>query len=126
MQQKTEKARQVVILGGGYAGLMAAFRLAGKTKKANIQVTLIDAKSEFVERIRLHQAASNQRIPRRPYIDLLKGSRIGFVQGKAVQIDPQLKTIHLQGQAGEANFGLRLFDLCFRQHGRSGKCTRCG
>lgn len=42
----------VVVIGGGYAGVMAANRL---TQRDDMVVTLINPRSSFVERIRLHQ-----------------------------------------------------------------------
>ena len=42
----------VVVIGGGYAGVMAANRL---TQRDDVTVTLINARPTFVERIRLHQ-----------------------------------------------------------------------
>lgn len=42
----------VVVVGGGYAGVMAANRL---TQRDDIAVTLINPRRTFVERIRLHQ-----------------------------------------------------------------------
>jgi NADH:quinone reductase (non-electrogenic) len=42
----------VVVIGGGYAGVFAANRL---TRRDNVTVTLINARPMFVERIRLHQ-----------------------------------------------------------------------
>jgi NADH:ubiquinone reductase (H+-translocating) len=42
----------VVVIGGGYAGVMAANRL---TQRGDVTVTLINPRSDFVERIRLHQ-----------------------------------------------------------------------
>ncbi len=41
-----------VVIGGGYAGVMAANRL---TTATGVQVTLINPRRQFVERIRLHQ-----------------------------------------------------------------------
>jgi NADH dehydrogenase len=46
---------QVVVVGGGYAGVMAANRL---TKRDDVAVTLVNARPTFVERIRLHQRAA--------------------------------------------------------------------
>jgi NADH:ubiquinone reductase (H+-translocating) len=43
---------EVVVVGGGYAGVMAANRL---TQRNDVTVTLINARPQFVERIRLHQ-----------------------------------------------------------------------
>ena len=48
MSGKTE----VVVIGGGYAGVMAANRL---TRRDDVAVTLINPRPTFVERIRLHQ-----------------------------------------------------------------------
>lgn len=45
-------ATQVVVIGGGYAGVMAANRM---TKRDDVAVTLVNPRPVFVERIRLHQ-----------------------------------------------------------------------
>ncbi|MEW2396973.1 FAD-dependent oxidoreductase [Streptomyces sp. NPDC046862] len=42
----------VIVIGGGYAGVMAANRL---TRRDDLTVTLINPRPDFVERIRLHQ-----------------------------------------------------------------------
>lgn len=42
----------VVVIGGGYAGVMAANRL---TQRDDVTVTLVNPRPDFVERIRLHQ-----------------------------------------------------------------------
>lgn len=42
----------VVVIGGGYAGVMAANRL---TRRDDVTVSLINPRPTFVERIRLHQ-----------------------------------------------------------------------
>ncbi|ANZ13888.1 FAD-dependent pyridine nucleotide-disulfide oxidoreductase [Streptomyces noursei ATCC 11455] len=51
MTGKTE----VVVIGGGYAGVMAANRL---TQRNDATVTLINPRPTFVERIRLHQVVA--------------------------------------------------------------------
>src|SRR5258708_33050624 len=56
-QKQTTKQSRIVILGAGYAGMIAAMRLAKKTHHAAI--TLVNASPDFVERIRLHQLAAN-------------------------------------------------------------------
>jgi NADH dehydrogenase len=47
----TEKI-EVVVIGGGYAGVMAANRL---TQRNDVAVTLLNPRPTFVERLRLHQ-----------------------------------------------------------------------
>ena len=53
-------AQQIVILGGGYGGLMTAMRLAGKTRRQNFNITLINGVDTFVERVRLHEVAAGE------------------------------------------------------------------
>src|SRR5262245_9596383 len=48
MTEKTD----VVVIGGGYAGVLAANRL---TQRSDVTVTLVNPRPTFVERIRLHQ-----------------------------------------------------------------------
>lgn len=45
----------VVVIGGGYAGVMAANRL---TQRDDVTVTLINPRPDFVHRLRLHQLVS--------------------------------------------------------------------
>lgn len=49
--------RKVVILGGGYVGVMSANRLAG-TLGSKVHVTLVNPITEFVERLLLHEVAA--------------------------------------------------------------------
>ncbi|MEH0633872.1 FAD-dependent oxidoreductase [Streptomyces bottropensis] len=46
------KNTAVVVIGGGYAGVMAANRL---TRRDDVTVTLINPRPDFVNRVRLHQ-----------------------------------------------------------------------
>ncbi|MBA2807945.1 FAD-dependent oxidoreductase [Streptomyces sp. KM273126] len=54
MAENTENTENtdVVVIGGGYAGVMAANRL---TQRDDVTVTLINPRPNFVHRIRLHQ-----------------------------------------------------------------------
>ncbi|MDQ4112074.1 MAG: NAD-binding protein, partial [Actinomycetota bacterium] len=51
-KQEAFSRSRVVVVGGGYAGVMAANRL---TKRDDIAITLVNSRDHFVERIRLHQ-----------------------------------------------------------------------
>ena len=51
---------QIVIIGAGYAGLIAARRLAWKTSRNEVAITLVNGTECFVERINLHKFAANQ------------------------------------------------------------------
>ncbi|MFS4507373.1 FAD-dependent oxidoreductase [Clavibacter sp. Sh2141] len=49
---------RVVVIGGGYAGVMAANRVAASRGSAGLEVILVTEADAFVERIRLHEHAS--------------------------------------------------------------------
>ncbi|NQX29317.1 FAD-dependent oxidoreductase [Microbacteriaceae bacterium VKM Ac-2854] len=56
-KEKAPKTKKhVVVIGGGYAGVMAANRLA-----TQVPVTLVTAAPRFVERIRLHEVVAGVR-----------------------------------------------------------------
>src|SRR5919112_6065536 len=59
---------QVLVLGGGYAGVMAANRLSGSD---DVAVTLVNPRPKFVERIRLHQLVGGSDDAVEPYDDVL-------------------------------------------------------
>ena len=69
----TEHTR-VVVIGGGYAGVMAANRL---TQRDDVTVTLINPRRSFVERIRLHQLVGGSNPAVVDYRDVLAGSARG-------------------------------------------------
>jgi NADH dehydrogenase len=101
MKTNQSTKKQVVIIGGGYAGTLAALRLAGKTEKQSVQITLVNGADTFVERIRHHQLAANQPPPRRQFTQLLDKTGIRFMQGWVTAVSPQQSTITLQTQTGE-------------------------
>jgi NADH dehydrogenase FAD-containing subunit len=77
---------QVVILGAGYAGLMAALGLSGRNRIES--VALISERDEFVERIRLQEAVSGEVPARIPSLaGFLAKTRIAFIRGRVVSLD---------------------------------------
>jgi NADH dehydrogenase FAD-containing subunit len=80
----------IVVLGAGYSGLAAA-KLAARW--ANAEVTLINAGDRFVERVRLHQLATGQRLRDLPLADLLKGTGVRLVVDRVTEIDPTTRTV---------------------------------
>lgn len=74
---------EVAVIGGGYAGVAAANRLAGHDRVA---VTLINPRPHFTERIRLHQLAAGTHEAVADYRDVLAGG-VRLVAGTVTRID---------------------------------------
>jgi NADH dehydrogenase FAD-containing subunit len=81
----------VVVLGGGYAGVMAANRLM---QRDDVTVTLINPRPSFVERIRLHQLVGGSDDAVADYSEVLSaGARL--VVDTVTRIDPGKRTVAL-------------------------------
>jgi NADH dehydrogenase FAD-containing subunit len=82
---------EVVVVGGGYAGVMAANRL---TQREDVTVTLINPRSTFVERIRLHQLVGGSDDAVVDYRDVL-AERIRLVVDTVTQINASERSLTL-------------------------------
>ncbi|MET9297019.1 FAD-dependent oxidoreductase [Streptomyces sp. NPDC003077] len=82
---------QVVVIGGGYAGVMAANRL---TRRDDVTVTLINPRPTFVERIRLHQLVGGTHDAVVGYREVL-GKGVGLVVDTVTRIDADERAVAL-------------------------------
>jgi NADPH-dependent 2,4-dienoyl-CoA reductase/sulfur reductase-like enzyme len=80
----------IAVLGGGYAGILAARRAAAALGPLG-RVTLYADRDYFVERIRLHQVAAGQVVRTIPLPRLL--GRAGFEVARVVAIDPAARAV---------------------------------
>lgn len=98
---QTTKPIKIIILGGGYAGTLAALRLAGKSKRHATEIVLVNGVDHFVERIRHHQLAAGQPPKTLPFTKLLAGSGVRFVQGWCTALTPARKELTVQTPTGQ-------------------------
>ncbi|WP_378738192.1 NAD(P)/FAD-dependent oxidoreductase [Nocardia brasiliensis] len=82
---------KVVVVGGGYAGAVAANHLR---VRADIDVTLVNPRPNFVERIRLHQFVAGTSEATADY-DTLLGDGVRLVIDSATRIDTTARTVRL-------------------------------
>lgn len=87
--------QRVVIIGAGYAGVLAANRLAAnKELGRRAGVTVVNPRPDFVERIRLHEVAAGTRQSASVPLESLLHPDVAAVVGRAARIDPQARLVH--------------------------------
>ena len=82
---------KVVVIGGGYAGTLAANHLRMRT---DVDVTLVNPRRTFVDRVRLHQLAAGTGDATVDY-DALLGEGIELVVDSATRIDTSAGMVRL-------------------------------
>jgi NADH dehydrogenase len=87
----TPNAPHIVVIGGGYAGVLAANRLQ---EAAHATITLVNPRPEFVERIRLHQLAAGNHSAATGY-DQVLGDRVRLLVDTAERIDAPIRQVQL-------------------------------
>lgn len=103
---------RVVIIGAGYAGVMAANRLAGNPRMSgSLSVTVINPISDFVERIRLHEVAAGSRESARVPMRSLLHERADIVEGTVSRIEPENRKVHLSGGRAPLDYDVLLYSV---------------
>ncbi|GAA3729146.1 FAD-dependent oxidoreductase [Plantactinospora mayteni] len=82
---------KVVVIGGGYAGTLAANHLR---MRADVDITLVNPRPDFVERVRLHQFVAGTGDATIDYGTLL-GEGIQLVVDSATRIDTAARAVRL-------------------------------
>lgn len=90
MSGQTTKHR-VVVVGGGYAGALAANRLR---KREDVDIRLVNPRPMFINRIRLHQYVAGSESATADYASLL-GKDVELVVDSATHIDTANRTLSL-------------------------------
>lgn len=96
--KETNDHPKILILGGGYAGVMAASRLVINGVRA--EIILVDARPELVQRIRLHETLAGSTPRTLPY-RLLERRGIRFVQARVEALEPWRRRVLARSQDGE-------------------------
>ncbi|OBI43806.1 pyridine nucleotide-disulfide oxidoreductase [Mycobacterium kyorinense] len=91
----SEQRTHVVVVGGGYAGSLAANHLG---VRADVDVTLVNPRPMFVERIRLHQLVAGTHAATVDYGTML-GQHVQLVVDTAERIDTIDSTLALASGA---------------------------
>ncbi|MFI1994035.1 NAD(P)/FAD-dependent oxidoreductase [Actinoplanes sp. NPDC020271] len=86
---------RIVILGAGYAGMLTAVSLVGRTRRRDdVAVTVVNATDRFTERLRLHRVATGQRLQHLGIRQLVDDLEVGWVTG----IDLTQRTVRIDDE----------------------------
>jgi NADH dehydrogenase FAD-containing subunit len=102
----------VVVLGAGYAGLMAALRLS--QRRLGLRVALVNADEAFVERIRLQEAMVAPVKPRIASLSAyLAGTPVEFIRARVTGLDPDGRRVRIEAEGGprELEFSQAIYAL---------------
>ncbi|MFD5316149.1 NAD(P)/FAD-dependent oxidoreductase [Streptomyces sp. NPDC127098] len=98
-QHEEQRQHHVVVLGAGYAGLAAAVQLAARARKrADVAVTVVNGQERFTERMRLHAAATGQRLAELSVPELLDGTGARFLRGWVTAVDADARTVRVDDE----------------------------
>ncbi|MFF8861802.1 NAD(P)/FAD-dependent oxidoreductase [Streptomyces sp. NPDC015139] len=91
---------RIVVLGAGYAGAIAAGRLAKRLHREDVAITLVNAEPDFVERVRMHQLATGQELRPRPFGEMFAGTGVELRLAKVTAVDVDRRTVTLHDTHG--------------------------
>ncbi|WP_432149356.1 NAD(P)/FAD-dependent oxidoreductase [Streptomyces sp. bgisy029] len=92
-QHGSHGKHRVIVIGAGYAGAIAAGRLARRVRSEDVAITLVNAEPDFVERVRLHQLAVGQELRPRPFSEMFAGTGIRLRLARVTAVDADRRTI---------------------------------
>ncbi|OBG32739.1 NAD(P)/FAD-dependent oxidoreductase [Mycobacterium sp. E3198] len=104
MTDPAAPSTHVVVVGGGYAGTLAANHLR---RRAGVDITLINPRPVFVERIRLHQLVADTGAALADY-DSLLGDGIGLTVDAVERIVPADRRVVL-GSGAELDYDYLIY-----------------
>lgn len=104
---------RIVVLGAGYAGATTAGRLARRLHPDGTEITVVNADAEFVERVRMHQLATGQRLRPRQLSDIYAGTgvRLRLARVTAVDVDQKIVTLVDEHGADEIAYDTLVYAL---------------
>lgn len=91
---------RIVVLGAGYAGATAAGFLARSLPTDDVEVTVVNAEPDFVERLRLHQLVAGQDLQRISLSDVFDGTGIRLRVARVTDVDPVARTVRTTSASG--------------------------
>ncbi|NGN91251.1 FAD-dependent oxidoreductase [Nocardioides sp. KC13] len=97
-----QRKHRIVVLGAGYAGAWTAGTLARRLSPKDVEITVVNAEPDFVQRMRLHQLAVGQDVAAPKLTEVFAGTGITVRVARVVEVDPDRRTIAVADSDGGA------------------------
>ncbi|WP_026922523.1 NAD(P)/FAD-dependent oxidoreductase [Glycomyces arizonensis] len=91
---------RIIVLGAGYGGTYVAGCLARRLHPADFEITVVNAEPDFVERLRLHQLAAGQDLPRRDLAAIFAGTGVRLRLARVTAVDADRRTVTVDDGSG--------------------------
>ncbi|MEU8378158.1 FAD-dependent oxidoreductase [Streptosporangium sp. NPDC048865] len=98
----------IAVLGAGYTGVTIAKLLARRT---GANVTVVNDRDRFVERMRNHQLASGRKVRHLPLRGLFEGTGVRLVVDRVTRVDTEGRRVELAGGAEPLRYDLLVYAL---------------
>ncbi|CAL9604815.1 NADH dehydrogenase-like protein YjlD [Actinosynnema sp. ALI-1.44] len=91
---------RITVLGAGYAGAYAAGQLARRLHPDDVEITVVNAEPDFVERLRLHQLAAGHDLRRYDLAEVFAGTGIRLRIARVTEIDVERRVVTVTDDDG--------------------------
>ncbi|SCD54782.1 FAD-dependent oxidoreductase [Streptomyces sp. DvalAA-19] len=99
------RQHRIVVIGAGYAGAIAAGRLARRLRREDVAITLVNAEPDFVERVRMHQLAVGQELRPRPFSEMFAGTGVRLRLARVTAVDADGRTVSITESEPDGSSG---------------------
>ncbi|MEO3753707.1 FAD-dependent oxidoreductase [Streptomyces sp. B6B3] len=96
---------RILVLGAGYAGAYTAGNLARRLSPADVEITVINAMPDFVQRQRLNQLAAGREIKAPQLSDVFAGTGIHLRVARVTAVDPERRIVAVADADGGGEVG---------------------
>nr|WTA69747.1 FAD-dependent oxidoreductase [Micromonospora sp. NBC_00855] len=108
---------RIVVLGAGYAGTHVAGNLARRLSPVDIEITVVNVEPDFVERLRLHQLATGQKIAAPKLADVFGGTGIRLRLARVSAVDPERQVVAVADADAGGEIGYDTLVYALGSHG---------
>ncbi|MEU5150143.1 FAD-dependent oxidoreductase [Streptomyces yangpuensis] len=108
---------RIVVLGAGYAGAYVAGTLARRLSPEDVEITVVNAEPDFVQRLRLHQLAAGQEIDAPKLTDVFAGTGVRLRLARVTAVDPERRIVAVADAAGGGEIGYDTLVHALGSHG---------